>query len=121
MVDFFITNFFFFVAPWRRHILRGPHLELVPRPVDDPKRQQALKDGALSRMIYGELVKEYSGGLPSDTTLRSELVASKKFNPKFVGDFITDFRTTLEFAGLADSSPLEFSVEGESVVQVAQS
>ncbi len=88
-------------------------VDIVARPADDPKHKQALKDAALSPTIYRELLKEYPGGLPSDTTLQSELIAGKKFNPKFVHDFIVDFRVTLEFSGISQSTVVESSQKGE--------
>jgi hypothetical protein len=88
-------------------------VDIVARAADDAKRKQALKDAALSPAIYRELLKEYIGGLPSDTTLQSELIAGKKFNPKFVADFIIDFRSTLEFAGISTSAVVDSSQADE--------
>jgi hypothetical protein len=61
------------------------------------------------------LVKQYAGGLPSDTTLQSELIAGRKFNPKFANSFIEDFKATLEFAGITPSAVVDLAGEGEHV------
>lgn len=88
-------------------------IDIVVRPQDDPKRQQALKEASLSPAIYAELAKEYPGGLPSNTTLQSELIAGRKFNPKAVDAFIEDFRATLEFAGISPSTVVGSNGESE--------
>jgi hypothetical protein len=88
-------------------------IDIVARPPEDSKRQQALKDASLSPVIYGELVKGYPGGLPSDTTLEAELIAVRKFNPKSVSSFIEDFKATLEFAGISPSTVVDLSEESE--------
>ena len=90
-------------------------IDIVARTADDPKRKQALRDAALSPPIYRELWKEYSVGLPSDTTLQAELVAGRKFNAKFVGDFISDLRSTLEFAGISTSTVVESGQTDENL------
>jgi hypothetical protein len=90
-------------------------IDIVARPQEDPKRKQALKDASLSPVIYNELVKQYAGGLPSDTTLQSELIAGRKFNPKFANSFIEDFKATLEFAGITPSAVVDLTGEGEHV------
>jgi hypothetical protein len=89
-------------------------IDIVARTPDDSKRKQALKDAALSPTIYRDLVKEYPGGLPSDTTLQSELIAGRRFNPKSVNDFIVDFKATLEFAGISPSTVVESSQQDEN-------
>ena len=52
-------------------------------------------------------------GLPSDETLKGELVTYKGFNPNSVGEFLKAFRETLEFAGLTNFSVLESEVVTE--------
>lgn len=82
-------------------------IDIVARPDDDPKRLVALKEAALAPAIYRDLFKEYGVNLPSDATLKAELIASKGFNPKAVDEFIKDFRTTLKNGGVSDSQVLE--------------
>ena len=77
-------------------------IDIAVRPEGDPKRVGALKEAALGPQIYSDLLKEYPQGLPSDTTLSSELIAGKAFNPKAVDDFIKDFRETLVLAGISN-------------------
>ncbi len=88
-------------------------VDIVAREPGDPKRQQALKDAATGPQIYRDLLKEYSSGLPSDTTLSSELIAGKGFNHKYVRDFLKDFRATLVYAGISPLSVVESNEERE--------
>jgi len=89
-------------------------LKLTPRAVDivarqegDAKRVKALQDSARAPAIYAKLLKTYASSLPSDPTLKSELIASEGFNPKAVDEFVRDFRATLKFGGISDSRVLE--------------
>jgi hypothetical protein len=93
-------------------------IDIVARPDGDPKRSAALNEAALSPDVYKALLKDYPNGLPSDTTLKSELVAAKKFNPKVVDDFTKDFKATLAFAGLSNTKVLESVKEGERNTQL---
>jgi hypothetical protein len=89
------------VAPTQRAI------ELLNLQEQDPRRLEALKAAALAPSIYKQLIQQYKEtGLPSDDTLRAELVTYKGFNPNAVGNFISGFRETLKFAGLSDFSVL---------------
>jgi hypothetical protein len=58
------------------------------------------------------LIQQYRDtGLPSDDTLKAELVAYRGFNPNAVEEFVKGFKETLEFSGLSDLSVLEFEPE----------
>ncbi len=66
---------------------------------NDERRINSLKNCALSPEIYRKLWEKYQAtGLPSDESLRAELILSSGFNAKAVNSFIADFRETLEFA-----------------------
>jgi hypothetical protein len=87
-------------------------INIVARPEDDPQRMQALQDALTGPEIYRELLREYqTSGLPSETSLKSELIADKKFNPNSVDGFIRDFKDSLEFSRISDLNVLELSVE----------
>ena len=92
-------------------------VDIVAREPADPKRQLALKDAAMGPQVYRDLLKEYSAGLPSDTTLSSELIAGKGFNHKYVKDFLKDFRATLVYAGISPSGVVESNGEHEDPIQ----
>ncbi len=83
-------------------------IEIVARPQGDPTRAKALRDAAVSPEIYQQLLEEYrTSGLPSDASLKSDLITVRKFNPTAVDGFVRDFRDTLEFSGLSDLKVLE--------------
>ena len=83
-------------------------IEIVARPNGDPIREKAIKQAAISPDIYQLVMEEYrSTGLPSDASLRSDLITVRKFNPTAVDGFVQDFKDTLEFAGLSDLKVLE--------------
>jgi hypothetical protein len=82
-------------------------VDIVARQDGDPKRVKALQDAAKAPAIYAKLLKTYPSGIPSDPTLKSELIATEGFNPKAVDEFIRDFRATLKYGGISDSKVLE--------------
>ena len=91
-------------------------IDIVVRTEGEQQRASALQEAAIGPEIYRELLKQYrESGLPSDTSLASELKAVKKFNPNAVEGFIRDFRDTLELAGLSDIGVINWELEAETV------
>lgn len=82
-------------------------IEIVVRSEDDDRRQAAIRAAAFGPEIYRELAEQYRPKLPSDASLKADLVAIRKFNPRAVDGFIRDFKDTLDFAGLSDFEVLE--------------
>jgi len=76
---------------------------------DHQRHKEALREAALKPDIYGGLVERYRehSRLPSDESLRPELVTDMGFNPKAVSDFLVDFRDSLEYAGLLEGNTLK--------------
>jgi hypothetical protein len=79
-----------------------------------PDREQNIKarrDAALSPAMYRELVNEFKahGRLPTDDSLRPDLITKKGFTRKAVGGFLHDFRESLEYAGLLEGNTLKLS------------
>ena len=90
-------------------------IEIINLPESDPRRIQALKDAALSPLIYADLIQKHRDtGFPSDDVLESELVTYGGFNKNTVSRFVRDFRDTLDFAGLSDLSELKSETEEKS-------
>jgi hypothetical protein len=76
-------------------------IDIVAREENDSRRTEAIQKAALSPEIYKELTTYYKeSGMPSDSTLRSELIAVRKFNPDSVDGMMKAFKETLEFADL---------------------
>jgi hypothetical protein len=74
-----------------------------------PKRDEALKLAALNPKIHRELWDKYDGKFPPDVSLRIYLIREREneaggvvFNKNYVDGFISQFRSTIAFAKLAD-------------------
>jgi hypothetical protein len=82
--------------------------EIVNLPEADARRATALKEAALSPGLYRQLVDDHrESGLPNSEVLEAELTTYKGFNPKAVGGFVSDFRDTLDFAGIKVGNEVE--------------
>ena len=64
------------------------------------ERSEAIRKAALMPPIHAELWEEYSGDLPSDSTLQFILQKERRFSPSGADAFIKEFRATIEFAKL---------------------
>lgn len=103
-----------------RIVLTQQAIDILVFPEQDERRVRAIRECALSPDIYRELFDQYkSSGMPSDETLRAELIADKHFNPSAVEGFIRDFKETLIFAGIMDS--VELSLGHEDSLEMADS
>ena len=66
-----------------------------------------------SHKYYREFGKCYKEtGLPSDQTLRAELIADRGFNPNAVDAFLKDFRASLAYAGISVQKGVALFEEG---------
>lgn len=65
---------------------------------------ERIQRAALRPPLHAELWTQFgrNGGLPSDETLKFELIVQRKFTESGARDFIKQFRATVEFARLAD-------------------
>lgn len=70
------------------------------------ERVRLLKKLALTPTIHSELWKKYGAALPSDATLRYELITERGFTDLAVREFIPQFRATIAYAGLTASDNL---------------
>jgi hypothetical protein len=93
------------VAPTARAI------DLLVFDPDQERHITALQEAALAptlhRTLWDQSVAEER--LPSDRSLRQQLITDHDFNPKTVDNFIRDFKSTLEFAGLLNGNKLVLS------------
>ena len=78
---------------------------------DHDRHKAALREMALKPAIYLQLVKTFQehSRLPSDASLKPELITDKGFNPKAVDGFLADFRDSLTYAGLLEGNDLKLS------------
>jgi hypothetical protein len=99
----------------------------TPRAIDilvfqdqDARKVRALREAALSPEIYRELYEQYKATrIPSEESLKAELIADKHFNPNSVEGFIQDFKDTLSFAGIMN--PVELSLQAEDATEMTDS
>ena len=98
--------------------MRGDRVHVTKRAVnillfpDQERGQKSLKEAVMLPSIYRELFQRFKGtGLPSDQTLRAELIADQGFNPNAVDAFLRDFRKSLTYAGISPEEELNSSSE----------
>jgi hypothetical protein len=87
---------------------------LLHLPDEDPSKAQLLKQVALRPNLYRSLHEDYPDSIPSDSTLRSNLL-KRGFNPDSIDVVIADFKSTMELAKVYDVS--DNGVEDESKMQ----
>jgi hypothetical protein len=63
--------------------------------------KNALRDAALEPDLHRLLWDSYRGTLPSDETLKRNLILDHKFNPSSVQDAIASYKDSLDFSGLS--------------------
>lgn len=90
-------------------------IEVITFSPGQERHDTALKEAALLPDIYREIVEQYgdAGELPSDESLKPELVTDWKFTPKAVDGFLEDFRESLEYAGLLVGNVLKLSCDSQ--------
>jgi len=67
---------------------------------DGVEWKDAAAKAALLPEIYRDLHELYGANLPSNPTIRVYLIRERGFNPNHVDAMITDFRASMEYAGL---------------------
>lgn len=67
-----------------------------------PRRAEALREAALEPGQFRALWERHGEHLPSESTLKHELVVERGFNPNAVDDFLSNYRATGKYAGLTD-------------------
>jgi hypothetical protein len=89
----------------------GLRLLLLDEHEHADERRKLLKEAALKPEIHAELWKKYQGALPSDSTLRYELLTDRGFTESGVREFIPELRSTLAYAGVTEADKLPDSHE----------
>ncbi|HVM52727.1 MAG TPA: hypothetical protein VM262_05980 [Acidimicrobiales bacterium] len=80
---------------------------------DEAKRADLIRKAAFFPAIHADLWERYNGDLPSDDTLRYELVRQRAFTESGATDFIRQFRETISFAGLTADTLISDDEERE--------
>lgn len=84
----------------------------------NPEPQESVRMAALMPAIHHALYEKYGYALPSDASLKHELIMARGFTESGAEDFIGVFRKTLSFAQL-DSVPAVADLEAPSGEAVA--
>src|SRR5580698_1746713 len=77
--------------------------KLLVLPEEDAERPVLLKQAALKPNLYRQLHDDYADQIPSDATLKSNLI-NRGYNPDSLDTLIGDFRATMELAKVYDVS-----------------
>lgn len=77
-----------------------------PREVS-AERDLAIREAALTPKIHRQVWDEHPEGLPSDETLQWHLLNKHGFTDSGAREFVGQFRRTIAFAKLDESSPVE--------------
>ncbi len=102
----------------------GLRILLDDRP-DSIERADAIRRAALLPKIHSELFSKWPTELPSNPNLRHYLLIEKKFNENIVDDFISQLRTTADFARIygpqavsaaSSPAPIEEDEEQDAVL-----
>ena len=93
--------------------------DLVVLPQGSAEHTEALRKTALMPVIYESLWTRFGPELPADSLIRSYLVRDRNFNAHQVDGMIDDFRSTIEYAGLAKEAA-DIAPETETFGQTVQ-
>lgn len=88
-------------------ILTERAIDLALHSPSDKVYQDIVKNIALNPSTYEDIFNFYNGSLPSDSTLKVKLIKEYKFNADKVDRFISNFRSTIDFAGLTNKEEAE--------------
>lgn len=94
--------------------------DLVVLPQASAEHAEALRKAALMPVIYESLWTRFGPELPADSLIRSYLVRDRNFNAHQVDSMIADFRSTVEYAGLAKEATATSAPEAETIGQILQ-
>lgn len=80
------------------------------------KRQEGIRAAALAPTAHSELWAEYGANLPSDQHLTWTLTRDRGYTESGARDFIKEYKSTIDFAGLLDTPPVETSDDEDEEV-----
>lgn len=89
-------------------------LEIVKGEKEGQRDYAALRAAALTPTVHATIWEKYGAALPGDVTLQFEL-AEMGFTQKGSGDFLAQWKRTIEFARLADLTDTVSDDDGETI------
>jgi hypothetical protein len=96
----------------------GRLTELALELVLNPDPSQALREAALLPKFHRQMWDEYGASLPSAATLRYRLIKEFGFTESGAEEFVDEYRSTIDYAGLATDP--ESSADEERAPLTAQ-
>jgi len=81
------------------------------------KRQEGIRVAALAPTAHSELWSEYGADLPSDEHLTWTLTRDRGYTDPGAHDFIKEYKSTIDFAGLFATPPAESSNEEDDEIE----
>lgn len=69
--------------------------------------KESVKRAALTPKIHNEMWTKYGSHLPPEGELKRYLVRERGFNDNAVGNFIAEYKATIEFAGLGEGDIID--------------
>lgn len=101
----------------RRGRLSELALDILLEPETSQRRLEAVREAAQKPPVHRDVLAAYPESLPSDDTLRAYLLRDLGFTKNAVNDFISQFRDTVEFAGLTSRVGMAVESQGASEVE----
>lgn len=95
-------------------------LRLLHLPEGHPERLPALQEAALAPEIHRELLAKYKDGLPSNESLKAELITHRGFNPVSVEEFVKNFRQTLALAQITPGEVTNLQAVSDEAERMAE-
>lgn len=77
---------------------------IVDERPDSTERLQLLQDAALSPELYQHLWNKYGADLPSDASLKHHFLVELGFNDRVIDSVINQYKNTISFANLKNTS-----------------
>jgi hypothetical protein len=100
--------------PKEGHLAASKDLETYLYAPNDDVKASILKKWMTSPPVFQEILEKYEGGLPSDATLRFDLI-NQGFTPQAAESLISVFKRSADFAGVYAPLPLNGAPVVESV------
>lgn len=84
---------------------------------DDGLKRKLQVAWLRSPPVFAELLDKYADGLPSDLTLRHELITQKQFTPPAAAALVAVLRRSVDFVGYFERSAADTAISPPDIVQ----
>lgn len=101
-----MTGYGLLERPGAGKLAVSPDVQSFQYAPDDSLKSKILRKWLRSPSIFAELLDRYEGGLPSDATIRYDLI-QEGFQPSTAESVLKSFKRSIEYAGYYDSKRTE--------------